>query len=265
MQITLIGCGNMGAALAERLSQTNPLFLYDHHAEKAERLAQKGYGKSYKNLEDALQGSEMILLAVKPQSLKEAADSLKASLQKNPMIASILAGTPLAALRRYFPAAPLVRMMPNLALIYGEGVIGLSPDEKITKEMRERLTKTFEGLGKVHWLPEEKMDALTALTGSGPAFFFAMVEAMIEAGIAMGFTASDAKELVCQMVQGSLTLLEKTPKHPAELRWQIASPQGTTIAGLRKLEELALRSGIIKTFLAAYEHGKALSSQSPEK
>ena len=252
----------MGGALAQRLSQTNQLFLYDHHIKKAEHLAEEGYGKAYRDIRDALHTSEMIILAAKPQNLKQVAALVKDGLQENQVIVSLLAGTPVATLRRYFPTAPMVRMMPNLALIHGEGIIGLSSDEKVRKEDKEQLTTSFETLGKVYWIPEEKMDALTALASSGPAFFFTMVEAMIDAGIAMGFTAKDARGLVCQMLQGSLALLEKTHKHPGELRWQIASPQGTTIAGLRKLEELALRGGVINTFLAAYEHGCNLSSQS---
>ena len=152
-------------------------------------------------------------------------------------------------------------MMPNLPLVYGMGVIGLSSSNKIKNEDKEHLTKMFGSLGKIYWLPEEKIDALTALAGSGPAFFLVMVEAMIDAGIAMGFTAADAQGLIYQMLRGSLTLLEQTSKHPGELKWQIASPQGTTIAGLKRLEELALRGGIMNTFLAAYDRAKKLSSR----
>ncbi len=153
-------------------------------------------------------------------------------------------------------------MMPNLPLIYGEGVIGLCSDEKMIKEDRDILAKLFESLGKIYWLPESKINGLTALTGSGPAFFFSMVESMIDAGIAMGFAAKDAQSLVYQMLKGSLTLLERSEKHPGELKWQIASPQGTTIAGLKRLEELAVRGGIMNTFLAAYDRANILTLKS---
>ncbi len=255
MNIAIIGCGNMGRALAERLSEAHVLFLYDHHAEKSKQLENQGYGTACQEIAGALSSSEMLILAVKPQNLKQVAALLP---DENRLIVSLLAGTPISALRQHFPTASIVRMMPNLALIHGEGVIGLCSDEKVK---REQISGAFAALGKVHWMLEEKMDALTALTGSGPAFFFAMVEAMIDAGIAMGFPAKEAQALIYQMLRGSLTLLEKTHKHPGELRWQIASPEGTTIAGLRKLEEVALRSGVIATFLAAYERGAELSSQ----
>jgi len=258
MRITIIGCGNMGAALAARLSQEHQLFFYDHHIEKAEHLAQNGYGTAHKNIKEALQNAEIVILAIKPQNLKQAASLIKDNLQENQLVVSLLAGTLIETLQHYFSTNHIVRMMPNLAVIHGEGIIGLCSDEKIKNEDKEQLTKTFETLGKIYWLPEEKMDALTALTGSGPAFFFTIVEAMIDAGIAMGFTAKMSQGLIYQMLQGSLTLLEKTPQHPGELRWQIASPQGTTIAGLKKLEELAVRGSVINTFWAAYEHSSKM-------
>lgn len=251
----------MGGALAQRLSHDNQLFLYDHHGEKAALLAKKGYGKACECVEEALLASKIIILAVKPQSMQQAAELIGNALRENQILVSLLAATTVATLAKHFPTGQIVRMMPNLPLICGEGVIGLSSDEKIKKEDKELLNQTFQSLGKIDWLPEEKINALTALTGSGPAFFFVMVEAMIDAGIAMGFSASDAQGLTYQMLRGSLTLLEQTSKHPAELKWQIASPQGTTIAGLKRLEELAVRGAIMNTFLAAYDRANELSSR----
>lgn len=261
MQITIIGCGNMGQALAQRLSSTAQLFFYDHNKEKAELLEQQGYGTACRNIIEALCASEIIILAVKPQNLKQLAELIKDKLKGNQMIVSLLAGITIATLNKYFPAIKIVRMMPNLPVIYGEGVIGLSLSETLANEDKEHLKKIFEPLGKIYVIEEEKMDALTALAGSGPAFVFSMVEAMVDAGIAMGFSASVAQDLIHQMLRGSLVLLEQSGKHPGELKWQIASPQGTTIAGLKRLEELALRGGIINTFLAAYDRTKALGDR----
>jgi pyrroline-5-carboxylate reductase len=260
MQITIIGCGNMGQALAQRLSPSNQLFLYDHNNEKTEFLEQQGYGKSCQDVMEALRYSEMVILAIKPQNLKQLADSINENLKEHQIVISLLAGTTIETLRKHFPTVKTLRMMPNLPLIYGEGVIGLSLSRTLVNEEKVRWEIIFKPLGKIYWLEEEKMDALTALAGSGPAFFFSMVEAMVDAGIAMGFSASDSQEIVCQMLKGSLILLEQTTQHPGELKWKIASPQGTTIAGLRRLEELALRGGIINTFMAAFDRAKKLSS-----
>ncbi len=260
MRIAIIGCGNMGKSLAYRLANTSELFFYDRNPEKAEALAQEGYGKACKDLKGVLESSDTIILAVKPSNLKEAAGNIQSLLKNEQLIISLLAGTPISALRQFFPKSDIVRMMPNLALIYGEGIIGLSADDKVTNTHQESITNAFNPLGKIYWLPENKIDALTALASSGPAFVFSMIEAMVDAGIYMGFTAKDSQELIHQMLHGSLTLLEKTHKHPGELKWQIASPGGTTIAGLKKLEEAGLRGGIINTFLAAQERAHQLSS-----
>ena len=151
-------------------------------------------------------------------------------------------------------------MMPNLPAIYGEGVIGVSSNQDLCRETKESLLLLFQEIGKVYWIPEAKMDALTALSGSGPAFFYAMIEAMVDAGVSMGFSAHESLSLVEKMLSGSLTLLKESKKHPGELKWSIASPQGTTIAGIRKLEQLALRGSIIDTFHAAFERSKELAA-----
>lgn len=243
MRIVIVGCGNMGSALARRLAPTQQLFFYDHNAHKSEKLA--AYGTPCPEIPEA----DLTILAIKPQSLP--------IVIPNNMIVSLLAGTSIATLRRHFPhASSLVRMMPNLALTEGQGVIGLASEGPPL----DYLAALFAPLGKIYWLPEEKMDALTALTSSGPAFFFAIVEAMIDAGIAMGFSSHESKDLIYNMLQGSLSLLSK--KEPADLIKQITSPQGTTLAGLKKFEELGIKEGLMNTFLAAYERAKELGRNS---
>ena len=254
MHIAIVGCGNMGSGLAKRLSQTCSVFLYDHSPSKAQALAQAGFGTFCPTLKDAFENAELVILAIKPQSLEEAVNAINAQLQPRHIFVSLLAGTTLASLKNYFPKATLVRMMPNLALIYGEGVIGLSADK-----MLAQLTEVFEPLGKIYWLPEKNMNALTALTGSGPAFFLTMIEAMVDAGIAMGFDSKSAQSLVQQMLQGTLALLEQSQLHPGELKWQITSPQGTTIAGIKQLETNGLRGNVIGGFWAAYERAEELA------
>lgn len=259
MKITIIGCGNMGSGIAIRLSEANQLFLYDHDSGKTELLAKKGYGKACQKIDEALSESEMIILAVKPDNITQARELIKNYLRNDQMIVSLLAGVTIETLQNYFRNVQIVRMMPNLAVMYGEGVVGLSSNENLKKEDKENLTTIFSPLGKIHWIPEEKINALTALAGSGPGFVFAIVEAMIDSGIAMGFSHPDSKDLVCQMLKGSLSLLEQTGKHPGELKWQVTSPKGTTIAGLKKLEESAIRGGIMNTFLSAYDRANELS------
>ncbi len=258
MKVAIIGCGHMGSAIAERLSPYNQLFLYDHHSEKVKLLEDKGFGKG-STLNDALHQCEVLFLAIKPQNLKEASLFIRKGLRKDLAIVSILAGTSVQTLSDLFPGQRVFRMMPNLALIYGKGLIGLTTDERIDAQEKKSLADLCMPFGKVMWMPEEKMDAFTALASSGPAFVFTIVEAMIEAGIGMGLTAKDSQMIVQNMIHGSITVLDQTGKHPGELKWQVASPGGTTIAGLQRLEEKSVRSGIIQTFLAAYERSREMS------
>lgn len=149
--------------------------------------------------------------------------------------------------------------MPNLAMCYGAGVIGIVDSPNLPLSLKDELEKLLAPLGWIYWLKESKIDALTSLTGSGPAFMLTLIEAMTEAGIAMGIQASDAQELILRMLQGCLTMMQKTGKHPGELKWQIASPNGTTMAGLRVLEREHVRSGLIETFLAAYQRAQEIA------
>ncbi|WP_068470424.1 pyrroline-5-carboxylate reductase [Candidatus Protochlamydia phocaeensis] len=260
MHIAIIGCGNMGTGIAQGLSPFHKLALFDRDFPATQELAREIKARACPSAEEAIQEAEIIILAIKPQNLKEISDLIAPHLKTDQIIISLLAGTPHSVLRRYFHSSLIIRMMPNLALTYGEGVIGMVDNPYLTQALKHKLQTLFEPLGMVYWLSESKIDALTSLTGSGPAFIFTLIEAMVEAGMAMGFGAEDAKNLVLQMIKGSLTLLEKTRKHPGELKWQVTSPAGTTIEGLKALEDYAIRSGIIHTFLAAYERSKELSS-----
>lgn len=258
VKIAIIGCGNMGAAIAERLSAKGQLLFFDRNPEKIQVLVDKGFGKPANSLREAITESPLVLLAIKPQNLEQSATAINESLTPDHTLVSLLASTTLDQLKSYFPNCQIVRMMPNIPLLCGEGMIGLCSNENFSQD---RLTAIFSPLGKLLWLPENKMDAFTALAGSGPAFVFAITEAMIEAGIALGFPAREAQSIMYQMIKGSIELLETTGKHPAELKWQVTSPGGTTIEGLKTFEEHAVRSGIINTFLSTYKKTLALKNR----
>lgn len=258
--ITIIGCGNMGSAIAERLSTLEKIYLYDHNLSKIQLLAQKGYGLALDHLEEGIRQSTLIILAIKPQSLKESYQSIQKYLTKGHTLISLLACTTLEQLKTYFPNCHLIRMMPNIAVVCGESMSAFCSEPQERDSIEKQLGHRLDLLGKSIWLPENKIDAFTALAGSGPAFLFALTEAMIDAGIAMGFSARESQEIIYQMIHGSTALMKASGAHPAELKWQVASPAGTTIAGLVAFEENALRSGIIKTFLAAHQRTKEMRS-----
>lgn len=261
VKIGIIGCGQMGSSFAKRLGAHHELFLYDRTWEKAQKLGAESGGAALKTASDLIKQVEIIIMAVKPQNLNEIAHEIKGSLTPDQLLVSMLAGVPNRQLKHHFGKVHLLRMMPNLAVKYEKGVIGLSEYEIMPKEMKKKIEHILSPFGAIYWLPEEKMDALTSLTGSGPAFAFAMIEAMVEAGITMGFSSSQSLQMILEMLKGSIKILEETGQHPAELKWQVCSPGGTTIAGLNQLEKQNVKYGIISTFIAAQDRAKEISKQ----
>ncbi len=260
MKIAIVGCGVMGGAFAKHFAREHSVLLCDTDQRKAQSLAKEIEGKVYERFHDAVQEAEVIVLAVKPKDLAEVAKLIAASFSKKQLLISVLAGTPLSVLKKYCPEATILRIMPNLALTCGQGVIGLV-DDHLSQEMKTKGEYLLSGLGLLAWVPESKIEALGALSGSGPAFVFVLIEAMIESGICMGFTPKEAREFVLKMMEGAVSLVKETQKHPAELKLEVASPAGMTIAGLREMEAAGVRSGILNTFLAAYERGLEMQEE----
>lgn len=260
MKIAVIGCGVMGSAFARHFVKKYSVVLFDRNLQKIQKLSEEIGGRVEKDLLTAIEGADVIFLSVKPKDLKEVAAIIGKRVTKTTLVISILAGTTVAQLKHCFPQATVIRAMPNLALLAKETVMGLVLDESHTKEVRKRVDTLFEGIGFLPWMEENKLEALTALSGSGIAFVLVMIEAMIDSGVFLGFNPEESRAFVLQTVQGAVALLNETEEHPAELRQQISSPGGTTIVGLKIMEEKGVRSGIFATIVACYE--KALSMRS---
>jgi pyrroline-5-carboxylate reductase len=249
MKIAVIGCGVMGSSFARQFAKKGQeLVLCDHDAVKGEALAKELGAKFFEAPKDAFKGADLVLLAIKPKDLEKIKEGLEGKI-----VLSILAGTSLSRLKEQFPKAKVVRAMPNLALTQGEAVIAL------TGEKLAQIDQLLTGMGLIFWTQEEKIDAITALAGSGPAFVIAIIEAMIESGIELGLTAAESQQMVLQTILGAVALVKANPGHPGEVRWKIAAPGGTTIAGLAAFEESGIRAGIRKTILATYAKAKTLS------
>ena len=259
MKISLIGSGNMGSLLAKHFAhiQGVSLVLCNRDRAKGEKIAQELGASSEGALEKAIEGADWILLAVKPKDLKDIAVK-HLPLKQNQGIISILAGTSLDMLRKAFPGAHVVRMMPNLALSVQKGILGFAEDGTLEEKQKEDIQRLFRGLGLLLWLPESKMEAFASLAASSPAFVFVMMEAMIEAGIFLGFQAGEARKIVLAVFEGCVALLQDPSAQPVDLKLKIASPAGMTIAGLRKLEAGGIRAAIADALEAAYHRGKGL-------
>lgn len=259
MKICIIGCGKIGSNMARGLAKKHSLQFYDRTFSKAEALASEIKGEAFNKLPKALEGAEMILLAVRPQNIQDVASQASGNFQKGQILVSLVGGVTLFTLEKMFVQPSLVRAMPNLPVAYGEGVVGLSGREELSSAIKKQVLEAFSSLGYIFWVSEEHIEAVTAMSGSGPAFVAVMIEAMVDAGIAMGFSAEQSMKIALQTVSGTARFIDKTGKHPGEVKWQVAVPRGTTINGLRKLEEGAVRSGIMNTFLGAYERSQEMS------
>ncbi|MGE0199072.1 MAG: pyrroline-5-carboxylate reductase [Simkaniaceae bacterium] len=260
MKVGIIGCGVMGSALAQTIVKNHEVTLYDHKKENAEPLGKKVGAPVATSLEKLAKGVEVVILAVKPKDVEKVADDLDPLLQNDTLLLSILSGTPLQRLKELFSNPKIFRLMPNLPILCGKGMIGVVEEEEHLEEDKIKVEKTLKGLGTITWFKEPLMNAFIALTGSNPAYIYLIIEAMVEAGISMGFKAAQAQEFILETFEGAVALLRHSKSLPEELRWRISSPGGTTIAGLNELEAHNVRYGIIRGIQRTQEKAQEMES-----
>jgi pyrroline-5-carboxylate reductase len=206
-----------------------------------------------------------VLLAVKPQQLDAVAATLPEEVEGSGqagaggLLISVLAGVTLERLGSSFPGWRCVRAVPNTPCLVRRGLIGLAFAADVLPVQREAVGRLFARVGAVHELPESQLDAFLALTSSGPAFAAVVCEALADGAVAAGLPRALAHELAAAMLAGSAALLQEQALHPAQLKDMVASPAGTTIAGLRELERAGLRAALIEAVLAASTRSRALA------
>lgn len=261
MKVAVIGCGVMGSVLARSFAVHHSVILCDKSQERSAMLAKELGAEVYARQTDAVSKAEVVVLAVKPKDLPTAAKAIGGALTEGKLLISILAGTSLETLKRYFPKTNIVRMMPNLGVTCRKGVSGLVDDPQLSEDWKKKAEGLLGDLGLLCWLPEDKVDALTALTSSGVAFVAVLIEAMVDSGILLGFTAHESQDFILKTLEGTVELLRATHLHPAELKWQVASPGGATIAGLKVLEEMGVRGALMEAYAAAFERGKEMHEE----
>ena len=257
-KLGLIGGGVMGEALLSRLIVREiyqPLEIIVSEVKETRRhyLAQT-YGVQVTADNQALARSRAIMLAIKPQIFPEVAKVLNQALttsESKPLIISILAGVKLSQLESAFEQMPVVRAMPNTPATVGAGITALSMGSQALESDRQIARKIFESVGEVVEVPETLMDAVTGLSGSGPAYVAMIVEALADGGVKSGLPREIAMQLALATIKGTVELLQTTKMHPAELKDRVTSPGGTTIAGVAQLEKGGLRSALIQAVQAA--------------
>lgn len=238
-KLTFLGSGNMAAAIGRGLAGEQAAFalkFYDLSYEKAQALAAETGGEAAASLEEAVAAADIVLLAVKPQSMGELLGALAPKLAPGQLVLTIAAGLPLEFYEQRLSAAPakvpMIRIMPNTSAAVLAAISGLMAGKYATEEHKQLAEAIFAAVGRCVWLPEEQVHALTAISGSGPAYFYAFCEAMAKAGESLGLAPEVAAALARQTAIGAGRMLEARDEEPAALREQVTSKGGTTAAAL---------------------------------
>lgn len=261
-KIAIVGCGKMGEAIANGLSGSLSLEVIAvsvRRPEKARVLAERLGVPALTDNVQAVGGADVVVLGVKPQMAAGVlADPLLVEALKGKVLVSICAGVTLGQLAEWVPQASVIRAMPNTPALINQGMTVLAPAQWVTAEELAMASAIFSAVGRVRVLEEKHLDAVTGLSGSGPAFACVILEALADGGVRMGLPRDVAIELAAQTFQGAARLVLETGKHPAELKDEVTTPAGCTIAGLLIMEDGRLRSTLARTIEEAARVAKGL-------
>ncbi|NES06285.1 MAG: pyrroline-5-carboxylate reductase [Okeania sp. SIO2F4] len=271
-KLGLIGGGVMGEALLSRLVQQkvyqpSEILVSDPQQQRRDFLAQEyGVEVTTDNRLVVTTTTEAVLLAVKPQIFDSVVSQLGdwqvgSQTTTLPLLISIMAGVHLQKLQESFPGQPVVRVMPNAPATVGAGMSAIAAGQNVQPEQKQLATRIFESVGQVVEVPETLMDAVTAVSGSGPGYVTIFIESLTDGGVCAGLPRAIAYKLALQAVLGTAVLLQESGIHPAQLKDRVTSPGGTTITGIAELESAGFRSAIIEAVLAATARSQELGNR----
>lgn len=268
-RLALLGAGVMGETVLSGLVRAGwdpaTIVATDRRPERVAEL-EAAYGITMTSNVDAVAGAETVLLVVKPQDMTSLLGEIAPALDATTLVVSMAAGVDTATLEAGLPAGqPVVRVMPNTPAQVDEGMAAVAAGSSATDDHLERVRDILTATGRVAVVPERYLDAVTAISGSGPAYLFFVVEAMIEAGVHLGLPRDTSTELVVQTMLGSAKLLRESGEHPAILRERVTSPGGTTAAALRELEDHKVRAAFLSAMEAARDRSRDLAAAAREQ
>jgi pyrroline-5-carboxylate reductase len=264
IKLGVIGGGVMGSAIVSRLIaediyQASDILISDPTAEQRELLQQE-YGVQVTTDNNLAAIAPVLLLAIKPQIFAQVISSLSQN-HPNQLVLSILAGVDISRLENSFPDRAIIRAMPNTPATVGMGITAISAGSHVQLEQMNLAIQIFQAIGEVVTVPESLMDAVTGLSGSGPAYVAIAIEALADGGVAAGLPRNIADKLALQTVLGTAQLLKESQLHPAQLKDRVTSPGGTTIAGVTKLEQSGFRSALIEAVISAAKRSQELGQK----
>lgn len=270
--VAILGSGSMGTAILSGMVRhgikKEKIKVTTRKVESADALAKKfgvtayatGYQPNANSL--AVEGAQIVLLAIKPANVIEVLEQIKTVISKDALVISVAAGVTTATIESYLPeSVSVIRAMPNTPALIQQGLTGISVGSRANAEQLAVAVELFDAVGKTVVLPEDQIDALSTISGSGPAYVFYFMEEFISAAKAMGFSHEDAYLLVTQTFLGASELISQTQGDPAELRRQVTSPNGTTMKAVAVLEEGRLHELFLKATTAALARAKEISQE----
>ena len=259
MKYGFIGCGNMGGAVARALSKTTRDILVTDRSGKAAALAAE-LGIQYGDNETVARQCDRIFLCVKPHMMADVLKPLQSILQaRKPMLITMAAGLTVAQIEDFAATAlPVVRVMPNTPVAVGSGVIQYCHNGLVTDEMLADLLDDLRFAGRLDELEEKLIDAASALSGCGPAYTYIFLEALADGAVACGIPRAKALEYAAATLEGAARMYLETRTHPGALKDAVCSPGGSTIAGVKALEQHGFRGAVMDCVAAAYEKNKLL-------
>ncbi len=265
-KIGFIGGGNMAEAFIKGLmSGGYPAknISFSEPNEQRRELVEERYGvASAKNNQELVKSCNIVVLAIKPQILDKVLDDILAVFDDKTLLISILAGVTTSTLEHGLGGSPrVIRSMPNTPALAGQGAAALCPGAHVDKNDRLMAQHLFETVGIALWVEEGQMDAVTGLSGSGPAFVYTFIEALTAGGVQEGLRLDIAQALAVQTVVGAAHLVKETGEHPALLREKVCSPAGTTISAIRVLEERGLRAMMMEAVAVATKRSHELGEK----
>ena len=270
LKIAFIGSGAMAGAmivglLREKLAEPQDLFASDPREDRGAELQEKYGVQFFTDNAAAVQNADVVVLSVKPQRLSGVLKELKGKIPSDALVLSIIAGATIEKIGTGLRHAKIVRTMPNTPARIGEGITVWVASDTVSESQKEQAQKILSALGEDVFVEDEYyLDMATALSGSGPAYVYMFMEAMIDAGVHMGFPRRISEKLVTQTMRGSVNFYEKNDVHVAALRNQVTSSGGTSAEALYYLEKAGLRTAISRAIWAAYQRSLELGREKKE-
>jgi pyrroline-5-carboxylate reductase len=261
-RVAIIGGGRIGEALLSGLlsSGWSDLVVTSRRDERVAELAERYAVDATTSNADAVRGAAVIVVAVKPQDIDALLDEIGPLVTPEQTVLTVAAAIPTRRIEaKLADGVPVVRAMPNAPSVVHEGMAGIAAGAHAGDAQLARAQDVLSHLGRVVRVPEDAMDAITAVSGSGPAYFALLAEAMIEAGILLGLSREISTTLVVQTMFGTAKQLRDEGMHPVELRESVTSPGGTTIAAIRELEQAGVRAAFLNAIQAAMTRARELA------